>query len=431
VKRSIVASAALCTVAMTVQAATGDVDVIVVVDEGIAHIDHSLPTNDVHTFGLNPYNIPAQDQGGITALVSGAASMSRYGVQSHEDFDNGISAFFRLEGAINTSTGNIANNGRTILDNANSLTTISSASSINGQFFSRAEYVGLTDGAAGTLELGRTTAFSLDQTSEFDPLHGSGLYSPIGFSGTIGGGLGITETARLDNSVKYENKFGPWSFGTEYKIPQVNSSDAADIGSVLEGMLAYRDGPLSIELAASEARNTPALSYKLFVSDVGLRVSNASGYMLTGKYALSPQLMLSAGFEHTDQNTPSASNNWSTQITSYYGMALAGFVTAKPFASTWGAAQINVAWLGESYKFTDSFSVDTGLYDVDNGGNAHNDQYTIQQFSVMPDYRFTKRVDIYAALMLSRYHGSYLAQYSPPTLATSNAIYGAGVRFRY
>ena len=118
--------------------------------------------------------------------------MSRYGIQGSELFSNGMSAFFWLEGAFNAASGQIADNGRSVLNNANTLSTISSASAINGQAFSRAEYVGLSDPRFGSIEFGRTVAFSTEQTSEFDPLHASGLYSPLGYSGTIGGGLAWT-----------------------------------------------------------------------------------------------------------------------------------------------------------------------------------------------------------------------------------------------
>ena len=429
-KTRVIALAALAAAAGVAHAEGGSIEVYAVVDESIAHIDHSLPTSDVHTFGINSYNVPAEAQGGVTALVSGAASMSRYGLQGGENFGDGERVFFKLEGAINTSSGQIANNGRSVLDNATHLSTISSASSINGQFFSRAAYVGFSDARLGSIQLGRTTAFSLEETVEFDPLHASGLYSPIGYSGTIGGGLGITENGRLDSSIKYENKVGAFSFGVQYKVPQTSSSEAAEVGSVLEGMVAYRSGPLSVEVAGSQSKNTPALSYKLFINDVGLRVSDTSGFMVGVKYELNPKTTFAAGFEHTDQTVPSASNKWSTQITSYYGMSLAGLVTAKAFDPTWGAAPITVIWGGGGYKFTDAFSLEAAYYNVNNGGNAHNDQYTIQQFSVMPDYRFNKHFDAYAGLMFTRYSGPYLAQYSPPTLAASNVLYGLGLRAR-
>ncbi len=415
---------------VAVAQADGSMEIYAVLDDSVAHIEHSLPTSDVHTFGFNSYNVPGEDQGSRWAIVSGAEQMSRYGLQAKETFRNGFSAFAKLEGAMNTASGQIANNGRSVLNNANDLTTISSASSINGQAFSRAEYVGVGAPLVGSIELGRTIAFSTEQVSEFDPLHASGLYSPIGYSGTIGGGLGITENGRFDNSIRYEDKLGDVSFGLQYKLGQTDSSDAADVGTAIEGMLGYRHGPLSLELAGSETRNTPALSYKLFTNDVGLRVSNTSGFMLGGKFELGSKAGIYAGVEHTDQNVPSSSNNWSTQISTYYDMPIAGLVTAKAFGSTWGAAAIRVLWAGVDYQFTPSWSVNAGYYNVNNGGNNHNDQYTIQQFAILPNYKFNERFDAYAGVMIARYSGPYLTQFLPITIASGNVLYGIGFRAR-
>ena len=192
--------------------------------------------------------------------------------------------------------------------------------------------------------------------------------------------------------------------------------------------MAYRGGPLSLELAGSETRNTPALSYKLFTNDVGLRVSNTFGFMLGGKYDLTPNAAIYAGVEHTDQTIPSGSNNWSAQITSYYAMPIAGLVTAKAFYSTWGDAPIRVLWAGADYRFTDAFLLSVGYYNVNNEANSHNDQYTNQQFAIMPDYKFNERFDVYAGLMIAHYSGAYLTQFSPITLATGNVLYGIGLR---
>jgi len=315
-----------------------------------------------------------------------------------------------------------------VLNNANDLSTISSASAINGQAFSRAQYVGIAYPMFGSIQIGRTVAFSTEQTSEFDPLHASGLYSPIGYSGTIGGGLGITENSRLDNSIRYDNKIGDVSFGVQYKIGETDSSEAADVGSVLEGVVAYHAGPLSVEAAASKAKNTPALSYKLFTNDVGLRVSDSFGFMVTGKYDVTSRIAISAGFEHSDQTIPSSSNNWNTQITSYYNMPLAGLVTAKAFDSTWGDAPIRTMWAGAGFKVTDAFTVSAGYYNVNNEANSHNDQYTIQQFGIIPSYALNERFDVYAGLLIAHYTGAYLTQFSPITVATGNVLYGIGVR---
>jgi predicted porin len=427
-KKSVLALVVMSAIASVAGAAEGSIEIYTILDDSVAHIEHSLPTSDVHTFGFNSYNVPAQDQGTRWPVVSGAEQMSRYGVQGNETFSNGMSGFFKLEGAMNTASGQIANNGRSVLNNANDLSTISSASSINGQAFSRAQYVGISYPLFGSIQVGRTVVFSTEQISEFDPLHASGLYSPIGYSGTIGGGLGITENGRFDNSIRYDNKIGDVSFGLQYKIGQTDSSEAADLGTALEGMVAYRGGPLSVELAASETKNTPSLSYKLFTNDVGLRVSNSFGFMLGGKYDLTPKAAIFAGVEHTDQTIPSGSNNWSAQITSYYNMPIAGLVTAKAFNSAWGDAPIRVLWVGADYRFTDAFSLSVGYYNVNNEANSHNDQYTNQQFAIMPDYKLNERFDVYAGLMIAHYSGAYLTQFSPITLATGNVLYGIGLR---
>ena len=252
----------------------------------------------------------------------------------------------------------------------------------------------------------------------------------FGYSGAIGGGLGITENARLDNSIKYENKVGYFSFGAQYKFNQTDSSEAADVGSDLEGMVGFKDGPLSVELVGSKSKNTPALGFKLFTSDVSLRISDTSGFMLAAKYELTPKATLNAGVEHTDQSNTSSLNNWGTQITTYYGMSLAGLVTAKPYNPAWGAAPITAVWVGGGYQLTEAFSLDAGYYDVDNGGNSHNDQYTIRQISLMPDYHLSKRFDVYAGLMFTHYSGSYVNQFAPIALATDNVLYGIGLRAR-
>jgi general bacterial porin, GBP family len=428
VKKSVLAFVVMGVTAAAACAAEGSIEIYTVLDDSVAHIEHSLPTSDVHTFGFNSYNLPGQDQGSRWAVVSGAEQMSRYGLQGNESFSNGFSGFFKLEGAINAASGQIANNGRSVLNNANDLSTISSASSINGQAFSRAQYVGISYPLAGSIQFGRTVAFSTEQVSEFDPLHASGLYSPIGYSGTIGGGLGITENGRFDNSIRYDNKIGDVSFGLQYKIGQTDSSEAADVGTALEGMVAYRSGPFSVELAGSETRNTPALSYKLFTNDVGLRVSDTFGFMLGAKYDLTSKAAIYAGFEHTDQTIPSASNNWSAQITSYYAMPITGLVTAKAFDPSWGDAPIRVYWAGADFKLTEAFQLSVGYYNVNNEANSHNDQYTIQQFSILPDYKFNERFDVYAGVMIAHYTGAYLTQFAPITVATGNVLYGIGLR---
>ena len=64
-------------------------------------------------------------------------------------------------------------------------------------------YVGLSSATYGTLKVGRQYAFSNDLINGYDPTGGSYAFSLLGNSGTLGGGLGLTEMARYNSSIEY------------------------------------------------------------------------------------------------------------------------------------------------------------------------------------------------------------------------------------
>jgi hypothetical protein len=57
------------------------------------------------------------------------------------------------------------------------------------------------------LTFGRQNGLELDNLIKYDPQQ-SQAFSPIGLSGNAGG-MGDTESARLDNSIKYVIGIGP------------------------------------------------------------------------------------------------------------------------------------------------------------------------------------------------------------------------------
>jgi predicted porin len=89
-----------------------------------------------------------------------------------------------------------------------------------------------------------------------------------------------------------------------------------------------------------------------------------------------------------------------------------------------------VVWGGADYKITPDFSVNVAYYNVNNGGNFHNDQYTIQQFAVLPNYKLGERADVYAGVLIAHYSGPYLNQFLPIEVASGNVLYGIGIRVR-
>ena len=57
----------------------------------------------------------------------------------------------------------------------------------------------------------------------YDPTGAAYSFSPIAFNGQFVQGLGATEDARWDNSLKYRVSYGPVHFGAMYKFADGNS----------------------------------------------------------------------------------------------------------------------------------------------------------------------------------------------------------------
>ncbi len=99
-------------------------------------------------------------------------------------------------------------------------------------------YAGVSSKTFGTLTFGRHNGLMLDLLTKYDPQQQSQAFSPIGLSGTAGG-LGDTESNRLDNSLKYQLQIGPvrfaylHGFGSDGYWPQ--NSNEVTLGMDLAG----------------------------------------------------------------------------------------------------------------------------------------------------------------------------------------------------
>ncbi|HEY8054145.1 MAG TPA: porin, partial [Steroidobacteraceae bacterium] len=275
------------------------------------------------------------------------------------------------------------------------------------------------------LELGRTVNLAFDQVVEFDPVQAALLYSPLGFSGGIGGGLGATENSRLDNSLKYENKFAGVNLGLQYKFAGDKAGSSAGYGWV--AMLGYSHGPLSFKGTFSETTNTvtwPVQYSNVVPPDPDVQVENTKGYMLTGLWKIAAAATVKAGYENLDVWAPSNPN---LSIDNYYGL-----VPPKPSVNATGQQRFDVWWVGGDYKFTPAFDLGIGFYDI----NTYNQPeagkaYLATAVSVLADYSFTRKFDAYAGVMSMQYSGVGLARKAPVLAYSSNALYGVGLRFRF
>jgi predicted porin len=413
--------------------------VYAVLDAGYGYLEHSYGGSSVFASTVNPYNLNSSS-GSFNGIYTGGISMSRWGVRGDVDLGSDRKAFFKLESAIDVNSGQLSNNGQSISNAINHggsrPQSANGASAINGQLFSRAAYLGASDPLFGSLEIGRTTNFSLDQVGEYDPVQAALLFSPLGFSGGIGGGLGATENTRLDNSIKYENKLsglkyggaelGSVNFGLQYKFASGSTDQSA--GSAYVAMLGYDYGPISLKGTYSQTFNTVAWAtqYSNVVSpDANLQIENTQGYMLTGMYKINSDATVKAGYEYAKISAPSNKNL--TNIVSYYGITLPDTaVNASPDQN------FETFWIGGDYKFTKNFDLGAGYYHINtyNKPDAGKD-YIANAYSVLADYTFNKYFDTYASVMILKYNGEGLDKKAPINAYSSNAMYGTGIRFKF
>jgi len=399
------------------------VEIYGILDVGVGYLEHSYAASDVLASTVNSYNLNSSPNS-FTGIYSGGASMSRVGLRGAFRFGSGQQVFFRLESAINVNTGVLSNNGQAIYNNINALHSANSASAINGQAFSRAAYLGVSDPTFGSVELGRVLNFSLDQTVQYDPLQAALLFSPIGYSGGIGGGLGATENSRLDQGVRYENGVGPIKFGAEYKFSGDKSAQSAGSGWV--AMLAFTRSAFSLEGTFSEMTNavTWPIAYSNVVKpDANLQVENTKGYMITALYTLG-KATAKAGWEDI---TVSAPSNTSLNVQWYYGLLL-----PKPSVNASGEQFLDLYWVGGEYRFTPHFSLEAAFYNIDTYNRPEiGKDYWAQAYSLLADYQFTHSFDTYLGIMVMEYSGPGLTKHAPVNAYSSNGMYGIGLRYRF
>ena len=402
-----------------------EVELYGILDAGIGHLEHSWSGSDVLASTVNPYNLNASPNS-FTGLYSGGISMSRVGLKGEAGFGTGQKVFFRLESAINVTTGVLSNNGQAIYNNLNHLRTANSASAINGQWFSRAAYLGVSDPTWGSVQLGRTTNFSLDQVVEYDPVQAALLYSPLGYSGGIGGGLGATENTRFDSSVKYENKISAISFGAQYKFSGDKNAQSAGYGWV--AMLGYSSGPLSFKGTYSEQTNTVTwpVQYSNVVSpSPNVQIENTKGYMLSGMYKVTADATVKLGYENLTISAPNNPNL--TNIQDYFGLIL-----PRPAVNATGQQRYGLFWVGGDYKFTPQFDLGAGVYDIDTYNSPEIGRaYWATAYSLLADYKFTGKFDSYIGVMVMHYSGVGLNNRAPIDAFSSNAMYGVGLRYKF
>ena len=409
------------------------------IDIGVTYQSHGAPLSNSAGFGLQ-YLISKNSNQSQFSLAPNAMTSSNIGLKGTWEIIPEVSAMFNLQTAFLPTSGRLADGlGSLVQNNGVPLAsqTSNADSSRNGQTFNSVAWAGLSSPTVGALTFGRQNALTLDGVIAYDPMGASGAFSVIGFQGTTAGG-GSTEDARFDNAVKYRLNHGPFRASALYKFGASGTSayqagvGGDHLGASFDAIYSHVNDAVTAAPLASVATITPAQLANAGSGLVAGTVSDNTSFMLLAKYAIE-SVQLFAGYENIQFRNPGHPLTVGAQIPNSGGGYTLGTVNNSAFANK---KVLQVFWAGAKYAVRPDIDLIAAYYHEQQNsfqGNGCSDNTfaacsgQLNAVSVVADWRFAKRFDVYAGAMFSRVANGLSSGF----LNTSTVDPTLGLRFTF
>src|SRR5277367_3967098 len=394
------------------------------VDMGVAYLTHGAPISSQWGPGL-PYFIQNFSNHDIATVAGNGLSQSKVGLSGVEPlWSEDWSGVFRIETGFNPWSGRLTDGPGSLTQNNGKAAAVKISagdSSRAGQAFNGPAYAGISSKTFGTVTFGRQNGLMLEMLTKYDPQQQAQAFSPIALSGTAGG-LGDTQSNRLDNAAKYALNVGPahlWyihGFGSAGYVPQASNEVVlgADVGPwSIDALYGQVHG--EVAAASLSAANITALNAAVplpgwsMSNTLGATISDNTGYSIQTSFNLKP-VKFYAGWERIKYNNPAhtvpggtidlggyqlgASNSANTDIGNIVNND--AYAIQKIF---------QIGWVGARWSVTPQFDLTAAYYGYwqksynANGCStiaAANCSGTLDDVSLVGDFHFTKRFDAYA-----------------------------------
>jgi predicted porin len=321
-------------------------------------------------------------------------------------------------------------------------------SSRAGQWDNARGYIGVSNATFGTLTFGRQYSFANDMSSAYDPFGGAYAFSLIGTSGTVEQGTGETETARYNESFKYQIAYNGVRAGAIVQVggwEQGNGAEDAyqlDLGGDLGGLSVdaiYAYDKDAVKLGTTNAAGAGDV-LKATLADVNAGV-------IAAKYKWQA-LTVYGGYEYARLSSPSGLGA-TFPVGNTYSLngGYPGVIQANAYVNP---EDLQVLWVGGKYGLLSNLDLAVGYYhewqnDFATAANSalcslHGDTYrndcagTTDAVSGMLDWRPWKRVDVYGGVMYSKVGGGMANASNTSHLAYThddNTAFTTGVRVAF
>ena len=350
-------------------------------------------------------------------------------------------------------------------------------------------YAGISNQTWGTLTYGRQYAISNDNVNTYDPTGGSYGFSLIGNSGTLGGGLGITEEARYNNSIKYQyadhgvrvgalSQVGGWGAGNNAKYGFQGDLGFDWNGFSFDGLYYYEKDAVSLGITGSAGAG--AIPAGLASNVLSATIQTVNAFQVLGKYKWD-KFTISGGYQIDRFTNPDAGALPTTAtvagsrlgyfnggLPAVYGTAVQA-TTSNGFTSTANNAfpvprNLQLAWIGAKYAVLPNLDLAMGYYHVWQndylgaaevttgaapscaansslastrgapvgsgllkGTNSPKCAGSEDAISGLIDYKVTKRFDVYGGVMFSKVRGGLASGF----FNDNNTALTTGVRLTF
>jgi predicted porin len=389
------------------------------IDIGLQYESHGAPFSDFYTpASTNIIQKPGREA--VFGATGSNESQSKVGLRGREPIAGDWSGVFAVETWFNPQAGQLSNSLKSLTVN-NGLSAGQQGTNSDGASAGQAlqiAYVGLSSKSFGTLTFGRQQNLVADGINALDPNLAAPAFSLLGASGTYAG-AGTTEDKRLDSTAKYVISYADTvHVGVLFKF---NNSYASAGGTALQANIGGHYAGLSIDtyyskindavsassLSATQLAGLPKLGFSSDTS-VSATISDNTTLAVMAAYKLDPvPVKLYAGYEHIQFANPTHPLAAGTSGLGGYTLA---FVNNDAYPDD---KKLDVFWAGVRYSVLRQLDVTAAFYGYQQNAYGTGTQAgcasaafstcsgNFRAYSLNADYRFTKRLDVYAGFMYS------------------------------
>jgi predicted porin len=433
------------------------------IDAGVTYQEHGQKMDPTYPAGV-AYMISKNSGQGRVNFAPNGLSQSTVGVKFKQDLFGDVSAVGAIAAGFNPYSLQFANGPASLYNNSGialAHQTANGDSSRAGGFWNSYAYLGASSKTLGTLTYGRQTVLSNDWVNTYDPFGGSYAFSLIGFQSSTAQGVGSSETARYNQSLKYFENYNHIHVGGAVQLggyAQLNGAQSGFqlqlggdyAGFSIDGIYSHADGAVSLgSLSAGPPPKFPGGKN----GDLTATISDNTGWGLAASYVYGP-VKGYAGYENIRYANPGTCVGAPCGATKGNSFTDIGGYTTTFSNLTQNAYTNNkvlqVFWVGAKWSVTSQVDLIGGYYHYTqndyaylakdiascNKGSVNSSKCAGGEnvFSAAVDWKPYKRFDVYAGVAASALYGGLANGYTTSTKGlgyTSNIAPTAGLRISF